>query len=65
MDESIDGSNRFIVAARGRTPMMEIVVIKPVSVLSRDDALNLAAWLVTLADPDGTLFDAYLGAAQG
>jgi hypothetical protein len=46
MAAKIDTTNRFGVGVNGAL----IVVIRGGLTLSRDDALNLAAWLVALAD---------------
>ena len=46
----MDTNNRFLVSIGGG----HIVFLKPVPLkISNDDALNLAAWLVALADDDG------------
>lgn len=47
MSEEIDTANKFMV---GATSGDRIAIIKIGLNLSRADALNLAAWLVTLAD---------------
>ena len=45
-----DTSNRFFVGGHGDN----IILMKPIpSKLNRSEALNLAAWLVALADEDG------------
>ena len=43
--EDYEMENRFMVAARGDN----IVILRPARELTRDDALNLAAWLLVLA----------------
>lgn len=47
--KKIDTTNHFLVGVRGDGL---IVVNQPVGVISRERALNLAAWLVALADRD-------------
>jgi hypothetical protein len=42
-----DTTNRFMVSMRGDGLL---VPIRPVQILTKDDALNLAAWLVAMAD---------------
>ncbi len=43
--------NRHIVAIRGPSGQRRIEIIRqPVANLTRDDALNLAAWLVAMAE---------------
>lgn len=56
--ETIDTTNRFLVGARGDSV---IIMRRPNAELSKEDALNLAAWLVALADPDGEEFKAVRG----
>jgi hypothetical protein len=62
MSDEIDSSNMlFMVAAHGEN----IVVMRPpVAPITRDQALNLAAWLVALADPLGEQFAKVLKAVQ-
>ena len=56
----IDTTNRFLVSARGD----EVLVLNPPRTgISRDDALNLAAWLVALAG-GGEKFAAVLRAVE-
>lgn len=54
--------NRFFVGAQG--PLgddAKIVIMRPPTrPISRDDAINLAAWLVALADPLNERFPAVL-----
>lgn len=59
----IDTTNKFIVAAQGDA----IRVMRPhmATAMSKDDALNLAAWLVALADPGGERFAQVLVAVCG
>jgi hypothetical protein len=56
---SLDTMNRFGVAALGD----EFMTLFPVGLMSRADALNLAAWLVAMADVDDE-FPALLEAVQ-
>ncbi len=42
----MDTENKFMVASQGG----QIVMLAPVTRMSKADALNLAAWLVVLAD---------------
>lgn len=45
-----DANNYFVVTTSGGS----ILILDPPSgPMSRNEALNLAAWLVALADPDG------------
>lgn len=46
MSNEIDGSNKFGVGVHGD----HIIVVLAPHKISKADALNLAAWLVTLAD---------------
>jgi hypothetical protein len=59
MDQPIDITNKFLVGAQ----VDRIIIMKPVQVLTNDEALNLAAWLVALADLDNR-FPAILKAIQ-
>lgn len=54
----MDTSNRFMVGANGRGRVMCLLPIP--QEMSREDALNLAAYIVVLADPDRKDFDALL-----
>jgi hypothetical protein len=62
--ENIDTTNRFAVGVN----QTGVVILGTGRLLSgpltKDDALNLAAWLATLADPTGTEFPKYLEAIQ-
>lgn len=58
---AIDTSNKFKVATMAGG---QVVLELPVGRLSRDDALNLAAWIVTVADPDGEHFQTVLGSVM-
>lgn len=42
----MDTANRFLVCAQGDT----LVLLRSPQRISKDEALNLAAWLVALAD---------------
>ena len=46
MAGEIDTTNRFFVGVQGDA----VVLLRPVQRLSKDDALNLAAYLVALTD---------------
>lgn len=56
----IDTLNRFFVGARGD----KVVILKFRTEISREEALNLAAWLVAIADHDGE-FEMTLAAVRG
>lgn len=61
-EEEIDTLNRFVVALNG---VGQIVVLGSVPrLLTKEQALNLAAYLVTLGDPDGRRFRRVLRAVQ-
>jgi hypothetical protein len=52
MADELDAGNKFLVCVSGA----HIVLLKPLPrTLSKEDAPNLAAWLVALAD-DGALY---------
>ena len=53
-------SNHFLVGANGD----RVSVVRPTGVMSKDEALNLAAWIVALADPLGDKFPALLEAVK-
>lgn len=54
-------ANAFLVGVQGD----RLVLLRPVPrVLTRGQALNLAAWLAALADFDGSMFDALLRAVR-
>jgi hypothetical protein len=55
----INTENDSMVAVRGE----QIVLLRVRNVMSREEALRLAAWLVALADEDGT-FSALLDAVM-
>lgn len=55
----MDTTNKFMVCAKGN----EFAMLRQPGNMSRDDALNLAAWLVAMADRDGK-FPAILEAVQ-
>lgn len=50
----------FMVGAQGD----KIIIAAWRRELTREQALNLAGWLVALADPDGTRFGRYLAAIR-
>jgi hypothetical protein len=50
----LDSANHFGVAASGE--QLGIMHI-PVRWLARDEAINLGAWLIAVADPERTVFD--------
>ena len=56
----VDTTNKFFVGVKGG----HITVMYPVSTLLRADALNLAAYLVTLVGDDD-LWERTLAAVQG
>ena len=58
---AIDTMNYFLV---GLYQDKVIIGSPPLAMLSRDLALNLAAWLVALADPDQVEFPKVLKALQ-
>jgi hypothetical protein len=49
-EKAIDTANKFIVSLRFK-PDATIVLGRPAVVLTPDDALTLAAWLVAIAEP--------------
>lgn len=53
MSAATDSSNQFAVGVRG-----DYVVITrvPIGQLTKPEAVNLAAWLMVLADPEGKEF---------
>ncbi len=53
-NDMIDTSNKFIVGVQGQM----INVMKLRARITREEALNLAAYLVLLADPGGEEFEA-------
>jgi hypothetical protein len=58
----LDSANHFGVAASGdQYGIMKM----PVRWLARDEAINLAAWLAAIADPDGREFISVLRAIRG
>lgn len=65
MSDQIDTSNKFNVRRRPDASL-EFGMLAALDALpfSVDDALNLAAWLVVKADPDGEYFQIVLGAIQ-
>ena len=62
MGDKIETFNAHMVAVNGQG----IVILNPPRYpMSQDDALLLAAWLVSLADPGDDKFHAILEAVQG
>ncbi len=68
MTPAVDTANRFMVglagdgiAIRGSAQLIRGLARRP---LSKDDALNLAAWLVAMADPTDERFPAILQAVR-
>jgi len=57
--KEIDTANKFVVGNRADA----IVIGRPLAVLSKGEALNLAAWLVAIAD-DRDEFPAILEAIK-
>lgn len=54
MADELNSSNKFMVGVSGA----RVVFLKPLPhTISMDDAVNLAAWLVALADPAGEKFE--------
>jgi hypothetical protein len=49
--KDFDTANRFMVGAQAHGKAVRIVLNKLSTILTRDQALNLAAWLVAVADP--------------
>jgi len=58
---TVDATNKFFVGSRADGVM---ILRQPVGPLSQADALNLAAWLVALADPSEDEFPAMLAAVR-
>jgi hypothetical protein len=59
--EEIDTRNRFLVGGQGD----DVVIMLPVSGrIRRADALNLAAWIVAIADPLDDAFSKILEAVR-
>lgn len=61
MPDEIDTSNNFGVGVFGGTDLVMIALPVP-KVLTRDDALRFAAWLVAVANGDRSRFDNILHA---
>jgi hypothetical protein len=61
----IDTFNRFMVGASASSPSRIQVARPPLGSISREEALNLAAWLVAMTDPARQEFDALLKAVLG
>lgn len=49
-----DSSNQFAVGVLGKLFVINMPVPRP---MTREQALNLAAWLAVLVDPDGKEFE--------
>jgi hypothetical protein len=58
----MDTFNKFMVGVQADKVVI-LNIVGP-SYLSKDEALNLAAWLVSLADPGGEKFTDMLSAVQ-
>lgn len=58
----IDTMNKFLVGVGGAED--QISIMRPVPVMSRADAVNLAAWLKVLADPLDETFSALVAAIE-
>jgi len=57
--------NRFFVGTRGFGDDAKIIVtLPPIRPITKADALNLAAWLVAVADPLGDQFAKVLAEVQ-
>lgn len=62
MSDEIETFNKYMVAVNGQG----IVIMNPPRYpMSSADAILLAAWLISLADPGDDKFKAILGAVQG
>jgi hypothetical protein len=61
--DSIDTLNKFCVQQVGSLGI-RIGHPRPGKIISTDDALNLAAWLVAIADPTGEQFPKVLDAVH-
>jgi len=59
----LDTFNKFLVGVQGPHITVGNLVGHPAH-LSKEEALNLAAWLVSLADPLGEQFQQMLEAVQ-
>ena len=46
MPDPIDTTNKFIVSAQGN----DVIILRAVSLITQEDALNLAAYLVALSE---------------
>lgn len=62
MSEEIDAFNKFLVGMQGQSL---VILNPPRGVISKQDALVLAAWLVSMADPLGEQFEKTLAAVRG
>jgi hypothetical protein len=64
MPDEIDTTNRFGVASGGSDRFLVLFTKRFQSPLQKSDCLNLAAWLVAMADPSGKEFDKVLEAVR-
>jgi len=64
--ESLDTANRFLVAAQGTGDGFRTLIQRFRQVLTKDEAINLAAWLVAMSDhsPGHETFDRLLEAIE-
>lgn len=53
----IDTSNQFLVCAKDDKIMVHEILVKHPILLTKEQAVNLAAWLVITADPAAEAFD--------
>ena len=51
----IDSSNRFLVGLTGAGAIQ--IMLPPRAPISKEDAINLAAWLLAIADPGREQFE--------
>jgi hypothetical protein len=66
MDQELkfhDTSNRFMVAMSADGQRFALLPLG--GIISREDGLNLAAWIVALADPERREFNALVDAITG
>ncbi len=59
---NIDTWNKHLVGRRGNEVVIALPPFRPMEI---DDALLLAAWIVSVADPIGKRFRTILEAVQG
>jgi hypothetical protein len=60
----LDTFNKFVVGVQGDKVTIMNIAPGTIPKLSKPEALNLAAWLVSLADPTGDEFHKWLEAVQ-